>query len=39
MTLYEKCQQAGDTELHDEYVYVAQTGSGKIEIPLTGEQV
>ena len=39
MTLYEKCQQSGDTELHDEYVYIAQTGSGEIEIPLMGEQV
>lgn len=39
MTLYEKCLQSGDTELHDEYVYIAQTGSGEIEIPLTGEQV
>ncbi len=39
MTLYEKCQQSGDTELHDEYVYIAQTGSGEIEILLTGEQV
>lgn len=39
MTLYEKCQQSGDTELHDEYVYIAQTGSGEIEIQLMGEQV
>ena len=35
----EKGLQAGDTTIHDELVYVGQTSSGRIEIPLTGEQV
>ena len=39
MTLYEKCQQSGDKEIHDDYVYIVQTSSGEIEIPLTGEQI
>ena len=39
MTLYEKCQQSGDKEIHDDYVYIGQTSSGEIEIPLTGEQI
>ena len=39
MTLYEKCQQAGDTSIHDDYVYIGQTSSGEIEIPLKGEQI
>ena len=39
MSLYEQCQQSGDTNIHDDYVYIAQTGSGEIEIPLTGEQI
>ena len=39
MTLYERCQQIGDNEIHDDYVYIGQTGSGEIEIPLTGKQI
>ena len=39
MTLYEKCQQSGDTTIHDDYMYIVQNGSGNIEIPLTGEQI
>ena len=39
MTLYEKCQECGDTSIHEDYVYIGQTGSGEIEIPLTGEQI
>ena len=39
MTLYEKCQECGDTSIHEDYVYIGQTGSGEIEIPLIGEQI
>lgn len=39
MSLYEQCQQTGDTNIHDEYVYIGQTSSGEIEMPLTGLQI
>ena len=39
MTLYEKCQNTGDKEIHDDYVYIGQTSSGSIELPLTGKQI
>ena len=39
MTLFERCQQTGDTSIHDDYVYIGQTSNGTIEIPLTGEQI
>lgn len=39
MSLYEKCQMSGDKEIHDNYMYIGQSGSGIIEIPLTGRQI
>ena len=39
MSLYEKCQLAGDKEIHDDYVYIGPSGSGIVEIPLTGRQI
>ena len=39
MSLYEKCQQTGDMNIHDSYVYIGQNGSGSIELPLTGKQI
>ena len=36
MSLYEKCQLAGDKEIHDDYMYIGQSCRGIIEIPLTG---
>lgn len=39
ISLYEKCQQNGDNDIHDDYVYIGQTSSGEIEIPLTGKQI
>ena len=39
MNIYEKCQQTGDTSIHDEYTYICQNGSGTIELPLTGKQI
>lgn len=37
MELYEKVMASGDTQIHDRYVYVLQSGSGDIEIPITGK--
>ena len=39
MTIYDKCQQAGDFNIHNEYTYICQSGSGTIELPLTGQQI
>lgn len=39
MTIYKKCQQTGDTSIHDEYTYICQNSSGTIEMPLTGQQI
>lgn len=39
ISIYEECQQNGDNEIHDDYVYIGQTSSGEIEIPLTGKQI
>ena len=39
MNNYERCQLTGDTMIHDRYVYLGQTGSGEIVIPLTGKQI
>lgn len=39
MTIYDKCQQAGDFNIHNEYTYICQNGSGTIELPLIGRQI
>ena len=39
MSLYEKCQKAGDKQIHDNYVYIGQSSNGIVEIPLTGRQI
>ena len=39
MGLYEKVMASGDTQIHDRYVYILQSGSGTIEIPITGKLI
>lgn len=37
MGLYEKVMASGDTHIYDRYIYILQSGSGTIEIPITGK--
>lgn len=39
MGLYEKVMASGDTQIHDRYIYILQSGSGTIEIPITGKLI
>lgn len=39
MGLYEKVIASGDTQIHDRYIYILQSGSGNIEIPITGKLI
>jgi len=39
MGLYEKVMASGDTQIHDRYIYILQSGSGNIEIPITGKLI
>jgi hypothetical protein len=39
MELYEKVMASGDTQIHDRYVYILQSDSGNIEIPITGKLI
>ena len=39
MGLYEKVMAIGDTKIHDRYIYILQSGSGTIEIPITGKLI
>lgn len=39
MGLYEKVMASGDTKIHDRYIYILQSGSGTIEIPITGKLI
>lgn len=39
MGLYDKVMASGDTQIHDRYIYILQSGSGTIEIPITGKLI
>lgn len=39
MGLYEKVMASGDTKIHDRYIYILQSGSGTIKIPITGKLI
>ena len=39
MGLYEKVMASGDIQIHDRYIYILQSGSGTIEIPITGKLI
>lgn len=39
MEIYDYRINLGDKSIHDDYVYIGQSGSGDIEIPLTGKQI
>ena len=39
MTIREKKRQTGKMTIYDKQIYIGQSSSGEIEIPLTGKQI